>query len=150
MRTLFAVLARYRADLPGGLDGALTAEADLTDARQTVVAGLRRRWQRAVTLGAEAEPADAMRAKLAAVGREGGKQPLLAAATEALRVEVGALARDENNGLVLAYMDLDSETVTAEGSTGPTWRRTLIETATRLGCRLELREKRVASAWKVA
>jgi hypothetical protein len=112
---LFAVLAQYRADQPDSIDGVLTAEADLTDAWQTVTAGLRRRWERAVDLGSEAELADTMRTKLASVGREGGKQPLLAAATVALLVEVGELASDENNGTALCWVDMDTGTLTAEG-----------------------------------
>jgi hypothetical protein len=81
-----------------------------------------------------------MRAKLARVGREGGKQPLLAAATVGLLCEVGELARDDSNGTCLCWVDMDTGTLVAEGATGgPGWRRTLMETATRLGCRLEVR-----------
>jgi hypothetical protein len=51
-----------------------------------------------------------MRAKLARVGRDGGKQPLLAAATVALLVEVGKLATDDNNGTSLCWVDIDTGT----------------------------------------
>jgi hypothetical protein len=58
----------------------------------------------------------------------------------ALLVEVGELATDEHNGTCLCWVDMDTGTLVAEGATGgPGWRRALMETATRLGCRLEVR-----------
>jgi hypothetical protein len=52
---------------------------------------------------------------------------------------VGELARDEHNGTALCLVDMDTGTLVAEGATGgPEWRRTLMETATRLGGRLEV------------
>jgi hypothetical protein len=93
-----------------------------------------------VILGAEAELADAMRATLGVVRPAGGTQSLLAAAIVALLVEVGALARDENNGTCLCWVDLDTGALTAEGAADvPHWRRVLMEMATRSGCRLEVR-----------
>jgi hypothetical protein len=81
-----------------------------------------------------------MRAKLGVVRRASEKQRGLAAATVALLCEVGELARDENNGTCMCWVDIDTGTLTAERATGgPGWRRTLMETATRLGCRLEVR-----------
>jgi hypothetical protein len=69
-----------------------------------------------VILGSEAELAASMRAKLARVGREGGKQPLLAAATVALLCEHGELARDDSNGVCLCWVDMDTGTLVAEGA----------------------------------
>jgi hypothetical protein len=64
----------------------------------------------------------------------------MAAALVAHLCEVGELARDEHNGTALCWVDMDTGTLTAEGATGgPGWRRTLMETAPRLGCRLEVR-----------
>jgi hypothetical protein len=74
-----------------------------------------------------------LRAKLATVGKEGGNQPLCAAALLALLREVRETGRDVDNGVVLAYVDSDTVTVTAQGDPGATWRRALIETATRMG-----------------
>jgi hypothetical protein len=55
-------------------------------------------------------------------------------------VEVGELATAENNGVCLCWLDIDTGTLTAEGATdGPGWRRMLMDMATRLGCRLEVR-----------
>jgi hypothetical protein len=139
-RALFAILARFRADAPDGFDAAITAEANISAAWDTTMRAVRQRWLDAVVLDTEAQLADAMRVKLASVGREGGKQPLLAAATVALLCEFGELARDDNNGTCLCWVDMDTGTLVAEGATGgPGWRRTLMETATRLGCRLEVR-----------
>jgi hypothetical protein len=141
MRVLFAVLARFHAEQPGGFDGALTADgADIAEAWEATMRGLRVRWRCAITRGTSAALAARLRRKLARVGREGGKQPLLAAATVAHLCDVGELARDDSNGTCLCWVDMDTGTLTAEGATGgPGWRRTLMETATRLGCRLEVR-----------
>jgi hypothetical protein len=96
MRVLFAVLATYPADQPGGFDGALMADgADIAPARE---ATLRQRWRKAVAQDTAREFAARLRGKLAKVGREGGKQPLMAAATVALLCEVGELEADRNNG----------------------------------------------------
>jgi hypothetical protein len=85
---------------------------------ETTLRALHQRWLDAVVLGNEAELANAMRVKLGAVHRAGGKRPLLAAATVALLCEVGGLARDENNGTCLCWVDIESGTLTAEGATG--------------------------------
>jgi hypothetical protein len=110
MRTLFAVLARFHAEQPGGFDATISAGADLAQAWDTTLRALRQRWLDAVVLGTEAELADAMRAKLGVVHRAGGKQPLFAAAPVALLVEVGELSRDENKLTCLRWLDDEVQT----------------------------------------
>jgi hypothetical protein len=105
MRVLLAVLARFHADQPEGFDATITAGEDIAQIWDTTLRALRERWLDAVVLGTEAETAASMHAKLARVGRKGGKQPLLAAATVALLCEVGELAADEHNGTCLCWVD---------------------------------------------
>jgi hypothetical protein len=154
MRVLFAILARFRADQPGGFNASITAGDDMALAWESTMRTVRRRWRDAIILGTTWELAESMRATLAGVRREGGKQPLLAAATVALLVEVAALTPDENNGTSVCWVDNEAQTVTAEGATGgPLWRRALIGTATRLGCRLEIRpwpEAESHRAWRAS
>jgi hypothetical protein len=117
MRVLFAALARFRADQPGGFDGALTGGgADIAPAWKTVMRALHLRWRPAVVLGTTAKLAASMRAKLASVGPDGGRQPLYSAATVAFLVDVGELQADENNRTCLCWVDLDTGALTAEGA----------------------------------
>jgi hypothetical protein len=115
------------------------AEADLAQAWDTTLRALRQRWVDALVLNATAQLSNAMRNKLAAVCREGRRLPLYSAAIVAFPCEVGELATDESDGVCLCWVDMDTGTLVAEGPTGgPEWRRTLMETATRLGYRLEV------------
>jgi hypothetical protein len=140
MRVLFAVLARFHAEQPGVFDASITAGEDMVPVWEAAMRVVREHWRRAVSARTTAELADAMRAKLSVVHRAGGKQPLLAATAVALLCEVGELARNDSNDTCLCWVDMDTGTLVAAGATGgPGWRRTLMETATRLGCRLEVR-----------
>jgi hypothetical protein len=76
------------------------------------------RWPTALAVDPADELADAMRSNLAAVGREGGDQPLLAAAVVALLCEVGELARDENNGTCLCRVDVEIGTLNSRRRRG--------------------------------
>jgi hypothetical protein len=139
-RVLVSVLARYRADLPCGLDVGLTGEADMGPAWDAGMRAARQRWCDAIILDTTAELAATMHAKLARVWRDGGKQPLYSAAAVALLCEIGELARDRFNGTCVCWVDDETGILTAEGATGgPPWWRTLMATSTRLGCRLEVR-----------
>jgi hypothetical protein len=51
MRALFAILARFHAQQPGGFDGALTGDGvDIAPAWETTMLALRQRWLDAVIL----------------------------------------------------------------------------------------------------
>jgi hypothetical protein len=71
MRVLFAILARFHAEQPGGFDASITAGDDMAAAWETTLRALRQRWLDAVVLGTEAALAASMRARLARVGRDG-------------------------------------------------------------------------------
>jgi hypothetical protein len=74
------------------------------------------------------------------VSAERAETALYSAAAVAFPCEEGELAADENNGACLCWVDIDTGTLAAEDTArGPQWRWMPIETATRPGCRLEVR-----------
>jgi hypothetical protein len=137
---LFAILARHRADTAAGLNLTLMAETSMAAIWDDAMRGMWHRWRSAAALGTTAEFVKQLRAKLESVPRGGRRDPLYTAATVALLCEIGELARDRFNGTCLCWADDETQTLTAEGAAGgPQWMQTLMQTATRLGCRLEVR-----------
>jgi hypothetical protein len=83
VRVLFAILARYQADRPGGFDVAIMGDgANPAGIWRTITAGLRQRWLLPVASGCEAKFLDALRASAV----------LMSAATDVLCEALKALA----------------------------------------------------------